>query len=158
MAARLHSPVFRWLIIFNYYLASMMLLIAGTMKAVNPAVGDLLLGFYERNLLNFSTVLVIARWQPWSEIILGAVALSGWQMVWSARLMAALYLAFFLLIAVASQGYLLLPVDCGCFGNGGGTPVYLLLGRNAAIAILLFGINNSHTSATLRQRLRPTPP
>jgi hypothetical protein len=143
----------RFLVIGNYYLAALMLVVAGWLKAAAPQVGDLLLTLYEIDFLSFQTIITISRWQPWLEIGLGTVAFSGAAMLWSARLMATLYLLFFVLILVASQGYLLLPVDCGCFGEEGGTPAYLLLVRNGIIALLLLLLRPSHTRATLWPRM-----
>jgi hypothetical protein len=143
----------RFVVIGNYYLAALMLVVAGWFKAAAPQVSDLLLTLYEIDFLAFQTIITISRWQPWLEIGLGTVALSGAAMLWSARLMAALYLFFFVLILVASQGYLLLPVDCGCFAEDNATPAYLLLIRNGIIALLLLLLRPSHTRAALWPRV-----
>ncbi|MGV1098468.1 MauE/DoxX family redox-associated membrane protein [Thiovibrio sp. JS02] len=153
MPASLPATCRRLLVLGNYYLAALMLLVAGIMKAVAPGVSDLLQALYESGFLSFPAIITISRWQPWLEISLGAVALSGVVMIWSARLMAALYLLFFALILVAARGYLFLPIDCGCFGQGEGTPAYLLLARNAGMAMLLLLVNACHENAALWPRL-----
>ena len=143
------ADLVRLLIVLNYYLAAILLLIAGIFKLLTPEVSELLQTLYEQNNLTFSTIIIISRSLPWLEIFLAAIALSGWQYQWLARIMALLYLAFTVLIATASQGYLLLPIDCGCFGNGEGTPAYLLLLRNSTISILLLFMGHSLKSWTI---------
>ena len=143
------KTIFRIVVILNYYLAALLLLIAGILKAFSPAVGDLLLELSDQELLSFELVLSISRVQPGAEIIIGLLALSGWQAQWSAKFMAALYLFFTGLILYASQGYLTLPIDCGCFGGESETPAYLLLLRNTLIAALLLFFDRSCRRWTL---------
>ena len=78
----------------NYYLAAAMLLAAGIMKARHPQVSDLLLIFHAQGGFSFSLVIFLAMWQHWFEILVGVVALAGWQMIWMPRFMAFLYLLF----------------------------------------------------------------
>ncbi|HIJ78761.1 MAG: hypothetical protein OEY01_06510 [Desulfobulbaceae bacterium] len=131
----------RLLVVGNYYLAATLLLIAGILKLLNPEVSELLQTLYEQKILGFDTILVVSRRLPWLEILVGGIALSGWNFRWLARIMALLYLIFTVFITYASQGYLLLPIDCGCFGTGEGTPAYLLILRNTIITLLLlFGV------------------
>ena len=131
----------RLLVVGNYYLAATLLLIAGILKLLNPEVSELLQTLYEQKILGFDTILVVSRRLPWLEILVGGIALSGWNFRWLARIMALLYLIFTVFITYASQGYLLLPIDCGCFGTGEGTPAYLLILRNTIITLLLLLIN-----------------
>ena len=142
----------RMLVVANYHLAAALLLVAGIFKTDLVEVSELLMTLYELGVLTFDTIIFLSRVQPWFEIILGAIALSGWQAVGIARAMAALYIAFAVLIAIASQGFLLLPIDCGCFGEGEGTPVYLLLLRNGLIAALLMLMSPRHARWTLWQK------
>ena len=143
----------RLLIVCNYYLAAILLLIAGFFKLLTPEISELLQTLYEQKILNFYTIITISHIHPWLEILLAAIALSGWQFQWFARIMALLYLAFTVLIATATQGYLLLPIDCGCFGNGDGTPAYLLILRNSLISILLLFMGQSLKSWTIWGRI-----
>ena len=131
----------RWWRLFvaaDYYLAALLLLVAGCLKLRQPEVSELLQTLLEQELFPLSLILFAARWQAWFEIALALVVLSGWQSRWCARGLALLYLFFAMLIAVAADGYWLAPIDCGCFGSGGTTPAYLLLLRNIFLALPLF--------------------
>ncbi|MDH4322353.1 MAG: hypothetical protein OEV73_12750 [Desulfobulbaceae bacterium] len=130
----------RWLIVADFYIASLLLLIAGFLKAGESGVSELLQNLLERGALSLAAVLFISRWQAWFEIGIALVALSGWRPAWCARGVALLYLFFAALIAVATDGYWLEPIDCGCFGASvPQAPAYLLILRNTVIAIpLLF--------------------
>ncbi len=68
----------------------------------------------------------------------GLHALIGWRAEWTARGITLLYLLCSVIIYYVSEGYLTLPIDCGCFGEGEGTPVYFLLLRNITLAMPLF--------------------
>jgi len=129
--------LFSVLIDLNYYVAALLLLVAGGLKFFEPGVGELLNTLYERELLSFGKILIISRVQPWLEVGLGIFALSGWRNLWAARILASVYLFFALLVLYVSDGYLLLPIDCGCFGEGHESPVYLILLRNGGLALLL---------------------
>lgn len=128
----------RFFIIFDYYLAALLLLWAGISKLTTPAVGDLLETLLEHEVLTIDQLVFIARWFPPLEITLAMLALSGVSAILFARFMASLYLLFTLVIVYVSEGYLTLPIDCGCFGDGGQTPAYLLIIRNTVIALPLF--------------------
>lgn len=134
----------RWhelLIVADYYLAASLLLIAALFKlGTHSEVNELLQALFELNLLPFAAVLFLDRWQVPIELLLACAALYGWQAEKMAWLMATLYILFTAAIALASQGYLLLPIDCGCFGDSEeGTPALLLILRNLFIALpLLF--------------------
>lgn len=131
----------RWLVTADFYLAVLLLLVAGLLKLRQSGVSELLQTLLELDIFPLSLILFAARWQPWFEIALALVALSGWRPRWCARGLALLYLFFAVLIALAADGYWLAPVDCGCFGNGGQTPAYLLLLRNFLIALPLFFVD-----------------
>jgi len=129
----------RLLVISDYYLAALLLVWAGVSKITSPGVGDLLESLLARNIISISQLVFISRWHPPLEIVLGLAALTGIKASFLARVTGLLYLFFSLLLIVVSQGYLFLPVDCGCFGGGGNpTPVYLLILRNLLIALPLF--------------------
>ena len=128
----------RLLVVVDFYIAAGLLLVAGVLKVMRPGISELLENFLEQGIFPLSLVLFLARWQSWMEIVFALVALSGWQARWCARGLAALYLLFAVLIAVAADGYWLSPIDCGCFGSGARTPAYLLLLRNVLIAFPLF--------------------
>jgi hypothetical protein len=132
-----------WLVIIDYYLAAFLLLAAGISKVRSSEVSELLLTIFEQGLVDFSTIIFISRWQPWFEIALAALALTAWRPDRFAKAMAILYLFFSFLILYAAQGLLALPIDCGCFAEGEGTPAYLLLLRNITIAVPLFWVQAS---------------
>ena len=125
------------ILVVNYYLAALLLVVAGLIKVFEPGVAGILNTLYEREVLQFEALLTISRVQPWLEIFMGLLALSGWRSLWFARILAGMYIFFALLILYVSDGYLTLPIDCGCFGEGEKVPVYLLLLRNGLIATLL---------------------
>lgn len=130
-------------IIFDYYLAAILLLWAGISKLANPGVGDLLESLLEHNVLTIDQLIFISRWFPPVEIILALLALSGIKAGFFGRTMAFLYLFFTLLLIYAAGGYLLLPIDCGCFGEGSETAAYILVIRNCLIALPLFFLPRS---------------
>lgn len=134
----------RVLIIADYYLAALLLVWAGIAKLLAAGVGDLLTSLFDERLITIDQLVFISRWYPHLEIAIGLVALTGVRARYTARLMGCLYLVFSLLIYHAAGGYLLYPLDCGCFGEGGeGTPAYLLLLRNTLIALPLFFLPTS---------------
>ena len=137
------------LVTFDYYLAALLLLIAGIIKTQTDGISGLMETLVERGDLTVDTMIMIARYQPWLEIAVGLYALVGWRAEWTARGMALLYLFFSVVIYYVSEGYLTLPIDCGCFGEGEGTPVYLLLLRNLSIAVPLFFFKPSYRRWTL---------
>ena len=130
----------RRLIVTDYYLASLLLLVAGLLKARHAGVSELLQSFLDQGILPLSVILAVSRWQAGFEIVLALVALSGWRPMWCAKGVAFLYLVFAAMIAIAADGYWFEPLDCGCFGSGAAhTPAYLLIVRNIVIALpLLF--------------------
>jgi hypothetical protein len=141
---KVFSRLWYWLVIANYYLAAALLLIAGVLKLDSPAVGELMEAILEKEIIDIEIIMTISRAQPFFEIALGCWAIIGFKAVWTARMKILLYLAFSLLILYVSEGYLTLPMDCGCFGEGSTTPVYLLLSRNVFITILLCFFSRSH--------------
>ncbi len=141
-------------IIGVYYLAAAMLVVAGGIKLFQPGVSELLDALYEQGHLGLDTIVRISRWQPWLEILLGTWALFGIHLEKTALALAALYFFFIAAILTASQGYLFLPIDCGCFGESeGGSPVIFLILRNTGIALPLFFIRKRHRKWSLFHRL-----
>ncbi|MBI4791388.1 MAG: hypothetical protein HY789_01290 [Deltaproteobacteria bacterium] len=128
----------RHLVIIDYYLAALLLVAAGVSKIITPGVGDLLETLLEQEIITLDQLIFLSRWYPPIEVVFGITALTGIRAVVFARLTGVLYLFFIVLFLIASKGYLLLPVDCGCFGDGDPLPVYLLILRNALIALPLF--------------------
>ncbi|MDH3997383.1 MAG: hypothetical protein OET90_00965 [Desulfuromonadales bacterium] len=143
----------RTLIVAVYYLSASLLVIAGVIKFFHPSVGDILQFFLDHDILSFDNVITIARLQPWVECFIGMVALTGWRMESVAKGLAALYLFFALLILIASQGHLTLPLDCGCFGASEGAAAWLLLLRNLALALPLFLVRTEDRRLSLIQWL-----
>jgi len=132
------------LVISDYYLAALLLVLAGMRKITSPGVGDLLESLLAQDWISIGQLVFISRWYPPLEIVLGITALSGIQAVFFARVTGLLYLFYTLLLILVSEGYLLLPIDCGCFGQGSPTPVYLLILRNIFIALPLFFFPGNH--------------
>ncbi|MFH1215280.1 MAG: MauE/DoxX family redox-associated membrane protein [Pseudomonadota bacterium] len=130
--------IIRFLVLTDYYLASVLLIWAGIVKMQDAGVGDLLESLLERHILTIDQIIFISNWSPPLEILVGTIALIGIKAGFFSRILGCLYLAFTLLILYVSEGYLLLPVDCGCFGTGHTSPVYLLVLRNLLIALPLF--------------------
>lgn len=143
--------VIRFLVVTDYYLASALLVWAGLVKIRDAGVGDVLESLLERHILTLDQILFLARWYPPLEILLGVMALIGIKAGIFSGMIAGLYLAFTLLLLFVSGGYLQLPIDCGCFGTGNTSPVYLLILRNLLIAIPLFFF-----PGPLRHFTRPT--
>lgn len=128
----------RLLVISDYYLAALLLVWAGVGKITSPGVGDLLESLLDQKMITIGQLVFISRWYPPLEIILGLTALTGIKAAFFARVTGLFYLFFTLLLIAASEGYLLLPLDCGCFGGGNPAPAYLLILRNLLIALPLF--------------------
>ena len=128
----------RNLVIIDYYLAALLLVAAGVNKIITPGVGDLLETLLEQDIITLDQLLLLSRWYPPLEVVFGMAALTGIRAAVFGRITGMLYLFFIVLFVIASEGYLLLPVDCGCFGDGDPLPVYLLILRNALIALPLF--------------------
>ena len=148
------KKIIQVLVTFDYYLAALLLLIAGIIKTQTDGISGLMETLVERGDLTVDTMILIARYQPWVEIIVGLYALIGWRAEWTARGMALLYLFFSVVIYYVSEGYLTLPIDCGCFGESEGTPVYLLLLRNCSLAFPLFFFTSQYRRWTLFYRLK----
>ncbi|MBU4261228.1 MAG: hypothetical protein KKC76_05020 [Proteobacteria bacterium] len=132
------------LVIGDYYLAALLLVWAGVSKITSPGVGDLLESLLAQNIISLKQLVFISRWKPPLEIAFGFAALSGIQAAFLARVTGLIYLFYTLLLILVSEGYLLLPIDCGCFGGGSPTPVYLLILRNFFIALPLFFFPRNH--------------
>ena len=147
--------ILRFLIIADYYLASGLMLVAGSIKLQQPGVGDILEYLFNAEILSLSATMFIARFLPWFEILLGGSALVGWRIEWQARVLAFIYTVYAGVIFYVSEGFLTLPLDCGCFGAGEGTPVYLLLLRNVLIAVPLFFISGRYMKFTLFHLVSP---
>jgi hypothetical protein len=126
------------LVVADYYLAALLLVVAGVSKIITPGVGDLLATLLDREIITLNQLVFLSRWYPPLEVVFGLAALTGIRAALFARLTALLYLFFIVLIVIASEGHLLLPVDCGCFGDGTSLPVYLLILRNGLISLPLF--------------------
>ncbi|MCK9295865.1 MAG: hypothetical protein M0P70_12355 [Desulfobulbaceae bacterium] len=139
------KKILKLLAVSDYYLAALLLVWAGVSKIVSPGVGDLLESFLARDMISIGQLVFISRWYPPLEIVLGIAALTGIQAGFFARVAGLLYLFYTLLLILAAEGYLLLPVDCGCFGEGNPTPVYLLILRNILIALPLFFFPADHS-------------
>ncbi len=141
------------MIIAAYYIAAILLLWAGISKLYSPGVGDILETLLEKDIISLDQLIFIANRLPPFEIAFALFALLGIKANIIAKIMGLIYVVFTGLILYISEGYLLLPIDCGCFGEGQTTPVYLLLLRNGVIALLLFFFTSSYCKFTLYTRL-----
>ncbi|HIJ91352.1 MAG: hypothetical protein OEV89_11835 [Desulfobulbaceae bacterium] len=140
------------LVLVDYHLAAILLLIAAVLKLSKPGVGELLEALHEQEILSLEMTILLVRWLPWLEIILGLWAVSGIHLEISAVFMGVLYLIFTAAILAASGGHLLLPLDCGCFGKSESWPVLLLVLRNTALALPLFFTGKRHRQWALCRR------
>jgi hypothetical protein len=138
-----------YFIVFDFYLSALLFLVAGFIKMNEVGVGELLETLYELDIFNPALILYGSRLQPYLEIGVALWAFVGWQAKYVARFMGLLYLFFAVLILVASQGFLMDPIDCGCFGPSEGLPVIVLLCRNLLLALPLFFFHNKHQRFTL---------
>ena len=138
-----------FLIIAAYYAAALLLIWAGISKLTSPGVGDILEILFEKELISLDLLFFISRWFPVLEIIVAIIAFTGIKANITAKIMGMLYIVFTLLILYVSEGYFLLPIDCGCFGETTVTPVYILLLRNSAIAVFLFFFTSPYRKFTL---------
>jgi hypothetical protein len=139
-------------ILADYHLATLLLLIAAIFKLREAGVGELLAALHEQGMLNLEMVILLTRWLPWLEILLGLWAVSGLHLEISAAIMGALFLIFAVAILAASGGHLLLPLDCGCFGKSEGWPALLLALRNTALALPLFFAKKRHRQWSILRR------
>lgn len=137
------------LMVINYHFAALLLLAAGIMKLADPAIGDILNELVDRKVLSLQEMVLVHRLHPWLEITIGCWALSGWQAQWSARLMAAIYIGFSALVYFIVEGYLQMPIACGCFGEAVGTPAYWTFYRNLLIAGMLLMFHAAHLRWTM---------
>lgn len=153
--ARLNRKhLFDLLATINYHLAAILLIVAGLFKAVDPYPGEIMGALMERYIISAAGYRIITLLQPWFEIGIGLLALSGWRAEKTARVLGIIYLFFGVLILYVSEGHLTLPLGCGCFGDGDETPVYLLLLRNTLIALFLFYFSVDHRRWTLHDFIR----
>lgn len=133
----------------DYHFAAGLLLVAGVLKLNTAGVSELLQRLWEMKILSLPAMMAISRHLPWAEILLALVALSGWRAEWLARLLGTSYLIFIAAILIAAEGYLTVPLDCGCFGASEGTPVYLLVFRNLLIGVPLLFADASLRNLTI---------
>ena len=129
--------IFRILLIVNFYISALLLIIAGLLKLSSDEVNPILALFFENNVITLSQFQFISRYLPLFEIVLGLIMITGFLFRFSSVISAFVYIIFTGGIIYASEGYLFLPIDCGCFGTGATTPAILLLLRNLIIFILL---------------------
>jgi uncharacterized membrane protein YphA (DoxX/SURF4 family) len=94
------------------------LLVAGTLKAVDPQGSVRAVRAYE--LLPQGAATLVGWGLPFLEIVLGVLLLAGIAVRPAAVVTAALLVV--LILAVASVAVRGLSIDCGCFGGGGPVP------------------------------------
>lgn len=61
-------------------------------------------------------VLLVARFLPWFELLLGLVLISGFGIRWTGSLTTILLMLFFAVVVRSYRNGL--TIDCGCFGPG----------------------------------------
>ena len=116
---------------------------------MDPYPGEIMGALLEQYIITPFGYRIITMLQPWFEIGIGLIALSGWRAENTAKALGVIYLFFSGLILYVSEGHLTSPLGCGCFGEGDEMPVYLLLLRNTLIALFLFFFSADHRSWTL---------
>jgi uncharacterized membrane protein YphA (DoxX/SURF4 family) len=94
------------------------LLVAGTLKAVDPQGSVRAVRAYE--LLPQGAATLVGWGLPFLEIVLGVLLLAGIAVRPAAVATAVLLVV--LILAVASVAVRGLSIDCGCFGGGGPVP------------------------------------
>ncbi len=110
-------------------------LIAGAMKAWNPA--QFASDVQNYRLLTWTSVVMVALYLPWLEIVSGAALVFGIARRGSIAICTGLMLVFIgALISAKLRG---LDIDCGCFGHTGPHGITWPLLRDALLlAALLF--------------------
>ncbi len=149
-----YRRIFHVMATVNYYIAAVLLIVAGVFKMADPYPGEIMGGLLERYIITATGYRLITLLQPWFEIGIGLFAFIGWRAEYTAKALGLIYLFFGGLILYVSEGHLTLPLGCGCFGAGE-TPVYLLLLRNALIALFLFFFRGHHQHWTLSNLIQP---
>jgi len=132
------KSIFHFTLNINYYIASLMLLIAGILKINSDDVSEIMQILFDRGIISIQWLMTILKVLPYIEISIAFVALSKWRSKDMSIIVSSLYICFSIVILYVSDGYLLQPIDCGCFGeHNHDWPVYILLLRNMTVAILL---------------------
>jgi hypothetical protein len=142
------------LIVYGYYVAAALLLWAGLVKIFMPELRDILEIFFETSAIGAEQTVFFSIWFPVFEIVVAVVAILGIRASVMARGMGVIYLGFALLTMYVAKGHVMLPLECGGFKEASTVPVYLLLLRDLAIAILLFFYSAAYEKYTLYSRLR----
>jgi len=115
-----------------------LLLTAGLLKLYDQNISEIMQILFDRGILFLQMLIFTLKALPIIEICIGIIALSRWQSKIMALLLSSIYIFFSAVIVYVSDGYLMQPIDCGCFGHDDYEwPVYLLLLRNMVIAVLL---------------------
>ncbi|MBF0451877.1 MAG: hypothetical protein HQK75_14325 [Candidatus Magnetomorum sp.] len=132
------KSLFNFSLILNYYIAGLLLLIAGLLKLKDQNISEIMQILFDRGIISLQLLPVIMKALPIIEISIGILALSGWRSNVFVFILSSIYIVFSGVIIYVSDGYFMQPIDCGCFGeNNHDFPVYFLLLRNMTIAILL---------------------
>lgn len=85
-------------------------------------------------LLPYAFNYLVAATLPYVEVLAGALLLLGRNVRGAALLLALLTLVF--IAAILSALLRGLEIDCGCFGSGAATPLWLALLRDFGILVL----------------------
>ena len=112
------------------------LLVAALAKLTSPWM-SFALSVDSYQILPDWAVLLIARFLPWFELLLGLALISGFGIRWTGALTTILLLLFFAVVVRSYRNGL--TIDCGCFGPGEKLDAMTLVrdGSFVAMSILL---------------------
>ncbi len=133
-----------WLAIGASILLGLIFVTAGLSKL--PYHGEFLAIILSKSFLTLPQAIIVARWVPWVELVLGSLLIIGIAAKFMASFSAALIVAF-----IANNSWMISlglgSEPCGCFGRFGHLPpaqfstieaLYLDIGMLALVLIILF--------------------
>jgi uncharacterized membrane protein YphA (DoxX/SURF4 family) len=89
------------------------------------------------NMLPMNAVVLLARFLPILEAVLGALLVSGLGLRWAASITSALLLVF---IGAMTRALILhIQIKCGCFGNDEPLTIWTLL-RDSSLLVLALAV------------------
>ena len=109
----------RWLLLTARFVLGMVFVTAAIPKIARPDLFAASIEAYE--MLPIAVINVLAVLIPWLELLCAIFLISGVRMRPSAAVLGGMLFVF--IVAIASAVLRGLQINCGCFGEGGGTPV-----------------------------------
>ena len=116
------------------FLAGGLFIVAGALKALDPAGFALDIDHY--HLLPYYALAPLALYLPWLEIVCG-VAVIAWPGFRRGALVLLLALMFVFTAAIISAMARHLDISCGCFGAATALPLSYALARNVVLGGLI---------------------